>query len=462
MPLGQLMKILTTILFLVLAVSAQLRFDAALHQHVQHGEFYEVSVPNSPITLSPDFAWEAWVKIDPTLTQGYFLSASYGGAHPILAGFTGDGVKYSLLGNLWLTNGGCPSQGTWSFGTPAVFYPNIWYHVAVSSRNRVLTIYKDGIPVAQQTWTGDRLSSTCGGYDFATGGLFIGGSDHLNFSGSIASVRGWEGYSPYKGTPFTPELSFRGDWLKDDLTMAYASFLADYTQRATIYPDLSNGYRGKTHSGRLMSAIYGLSPGRPTRSGPILPQWENDPTYPVWGTNNVEPVGQVPTPTSTITDTFTRAESSTLGQTETGQTWTSNVPFGIQNEKGVALAPGYYGSALVDIGSSTHTVAVSRGLFDRTGLRIRSVDFNNGYAVFIEFNTVYLFRIVNGANTMLGSCAVPNGWQRIKAVSGKGSITVYVDNALKFTYNGTLSEGANVGLYQYSPDPMGYEDFTAD
>jgi Concanavalin A-like lectin/glucanases superfamily len=254
---GAWLQFFVVSLFFVGAISAQqgLTFNGIFHQNVDHGKLWETYSPANPHVLETDFAWEAWVKKSlPPNELGYFISAGYGGAHAILIGF-GDG---RLLGNFtYMSTGVCLPTTEWvTFASPQVFDNNVWYHVAVASVDHVLTIYKDGQPIFSQTWTGSRISSVCNVLDVSAGILYVGGSNHLNFTGEISQVRGWEGFSPYRGTSFTPETTFSSFWLQNDNSRVESVFLARYKPRVLRIEDLSLGYRSVKHPGYLHPARY--------------------------------------------------------------------------------------------------------------------------------------------------------------------------------------------------------------
>lgn len=251
-----MVRIFLVSLFCVVAINAQqgLTFNGIFNQNVDHGKLWEVYSPGNPSVLESDFAWEAWVKISPENDLGYVISAGYGGAHAILFGF-GDG---RLIGNFThLSTGVCLQNTEWvTFASPQVFADNVWYHVAVASIDHVLTIYKDGQPIHSQTWTGSRISSVCHSFDVSAGILYVGGSNHLNFTGEISQVRGWEGFSPYIGQAFTPETTFSSFWLGKDNSRVESVFLARYKPRVLRIEDLSLGYRGVKHPGYLHPPRY--------------------------------------------------------------------------------------------------------------------------------------------------------------------------------------------------------------
>ena len=251
------MKILFLIFLLAFNTYAQesLAFNASLNQNVNHGAFWEVYTPKNPKILEKDFAWEAWVKIAPKNTLGYVVSSGYGSAHAILFGFdvSAQTGKYSFVGNFTvLPDGKCgAARQTVTFRSSNIFEPNVWYHVAIASVDHNLTAYKDGQPIISQSWTGSRISSECNIVDLSAGALYVGGSTHLNFTGEISQVRGWEGFSPYTGSAFIPETTFRSYWMSEDGIIFKSNFLAFYRPKKLLIEDLSNGYRGQKHNGFL-------------------------------------------------------------------------------------------------------------------------------------------------------------------------------------------------------------------
>ena len=264
--------------------------------------------------------------------------------------------------------------------------------MAVATKNNVMTVYKNGVPISSQTFNGQRVSSNCSFYDASAGTMFIGGSDHINFSGSIYAVRGWEGYSPYNGYPFIPELSMRSDLIDETGTKRYASFLADYSIPAGVVADLSNGYKGKLHSGSLFSAVYLLEgAGRVRRSGKNYPDWLPNRDFPLWSGKYVaEPFDPLPTPPAgaVIFDSFSRAEVNlasenvALGTTELGnKTWASypDSTFGIQSSKAVYFSGSYYGNALIETGMANSKVCVDVNAGKNSGIAIRATSSANFY-----------------------------------------------------------------------------------
>lgn len=282
------MKKLFTTIFLALtlftAASAQhvLEFDGSKAQHVDHGAFFvdATQARNTPVMFDNEFLWEAWIKVAPVTQLGYVVSAGYGGAHAILMGVNSNGKTANVTGNFYVTNDGtCSNLSSVSF-TGGSFNVNEWTHIAVGSRaNKVVYIYVNGTPVYAQQWIGQRIGYGCN--EEWNSGLYIGGSDHLNFYGRIGAVRAWEGYEPYNAGPFIPEVSFRADRAGSN-GFVRAAFLADYTQVGNNIADLSNGYKGVKHSGHRQSAIYGLGAGSATRTGFPLPQFVIDTDYPAF------------------------------------------------------------------------------------------------------------------------------------------------------------------------------------
>ncbi|HEY0429397.1 MAG TPA: LamG-like jellyroll fold domain-containing protein [Pyrinomonadaceae bacterium] len=232
---------------------AQLTFKSEFNQNVNHGQFWEIYSPGAPNVLETDFAWEAWIKFAPETTLGYVVSSGYGAAHAILFGinYFPDLHKGRLVGNFTvLPNGVCgPSRAAVVFGSDYVFEANVWTHIAVASVNHSFTAYKDGQPIINFTWQGSRISSECDIIDWSAGMLYVGGSTHLNFDGEISQVRGWEGFSPYTGTSFTPQTDFGLNWTTEDGKKIESAFLAKYQPRKLVIDDLSAGYRRQKHPG---------------------------------------------------------------------------------------------------------------------------------------------------------------------------------------------------------------------
>jgi hypothetical protein len=449
-----------------------LTFNGDFKQHVNHGEFWEIYTPQNPQTLSNEFAWEAWVKIDERLQHGYWISSGYGGAHAILAGFIkGPNNRYSAVGNAYAVLGPCSAGNenatVNSFYSEEVFYPKIWYHIAVATKNNVMTIYKNGIPISSQTFNGQRVSSSCSFVDVTAGTLFIGGSDHINFTGLIASVRGWEGYSPYNGNPFVPEYSFRADLIEyPSRTKRYASFLADYTVPGLMVQDLSNGYNSKKHPGHLHSAAFLLDgAGIVRRSGAIFPKWTESKDFPVWAEQYQAEPNQAPaTPPAgaIIFDSFNRPEVNlasdnlTLGATELGNKAWSAFPatgFGIQANKAVYLSSSFYGTNLIETGLADSRVCVGVTPGKNSGIAIRATSETNYIGLVYEGNTLSMLRVTPMGGIPIG-VSIINGVTSLCLEAQGDNIKGIANQGVVFNVNEPTMTGTKAGLFVLTPVPV--------
>lgn len=348
------------------AVSGQyvLNFDSTKHQHVHHGQFWETIYSSALATRV--FWWEAWIK--PDGTGGYFVSEGYGSGHAMLFGTQADaahggGSTYCLpTGNIMVAAG----PTILSFGADDGGIAGEWVHFAVGSDGTRIITYINGVPSGFVYYPVGTYPSRYA----EQGTLFIGGSGHNNFGGSLAMLRAFEGNHPLDdagnsgdtahGTivAFRPESRFgtfaqvRG---KSNViaNIIYPVFLADYTSPASTIVDLSpSGFNSKFHNGQLWGTDTGgdslINQGfgtNPTQSAYPLPQFTVDLTSPTAArtTSPIVPVSATLTPPSTpvgalIFDSFSRANqtyafdtaSPTLGSTEAGslgtKQWQHNVP----------------------------------------------------------------------------------------------------------------------------------------
>lgn len=341
------------------------------------------------------FFWEFWAAPGPNAGATYMLSDGYGGAHALLFGVgsfnSSEPNRYELLGNLFdgvkFDNYFGSDQG------PAV---GEWAHFAVGWDGQNIITYYNGVPVGKTPFAGPRRTPGPGG---GGGRLLIGGSDHSNFDGRIAQVRGYEDSNPREGLPGGVESSFAPQTvfgLEGNLLSYY------FRSGGVSVADLSRGYHGVSHGGWVrgtLAGILGDCGSCPT------PQYVIDPTAPNFAANTApSPVG-VPPPAAVpggalVFDSFSRANSTYLfgshgglGATEGGsagiQSWQTNQspsspqPFGILNSIAVLLANNAT-LTWIQTGSATGKVDVRvdrrRGRWGRgiqTGLSFRVVDAAN-------------------------------------------------------------------------------------
>lgn len=414
-----------------------LEFDGA-SKTVFHGQFWPVG-PSLGVCL-----WEAWIRID---GDGgiYWISDGYGGGHAMLAGFS---VR-SPTGNVWI-NGALVT-----FGGDYTAAVGEWLHMSVEWSGTQIVTRINGVPVGMTAASGTRTS--------LEGTIYMGGSDHNNWDGAIAQVRGFEGHRPSSLTadeqvtvcerPLGPETIARSSGGR-------AQFLADYTgltDRGLLVPDLSDGYRGLLHHGMLWK---GNIPNSGGKSGRPLPRPVIDPTCPLNPHETVALTSAVPAAPATpagakIFDSFSRAEQLptwldstieqlSLGATEAGslgpKVWQgSDIAWGIQ--QGRAIQTAFGGVKWVQNDSADMDVRIDRRVVNGlhgTGLAFRVQDASNFWYVNTIGPTsapsggdgqVRVGRKVAGVATDVGTPALPaTNWTTLRATAAGTTITIYVDN----------------------------------
>jgi Concanavalin A-like lectin/glucanases superfamily/Carboxypeptidase regulatory-like domain len=436
---------------------------------------YSIYWPND--TNVGHFFWEFWAMPGTEAYGTYMLSDGYGGAHALLFGFNAPRSQaghYTLLGNIWN-------------GTGAPFYfnsddgpsPGEWGHYAVGWDGSSIITYYDGVPVGKQVFSGPRVST--GTYNGATM-LLIGGSNHQNFHGRIAQVRGFEENNPRASSPessFVPQTVFSVD----------GQLVSYYFKPASHVADLSYGYNGLQHNGwprgMLDFYFYGCN-GCPT------PQFVIDPTAPAFA-NTANP-GQTTTlidvqpgtPAGALVfDSFSRNNSTRilngkggLGETEAGsegtKSWQTNVdpsqaqPFGVLAGRGVTLtdaaALAWVSTAKSDLDIRVNRGARTFGSGTNTGLAFRVVDKNNFFFAYTSDDpinpsgprTLSVGYYQSGVRTMLASgisISPTNNWTTLRVVTTPSAgISVYAGTTLLFSSSNSLFASAvAAGLFNNGP-----------
>jgi Concanavalin A-like lectin/glucanases superfamily len=424
------------------------------------------------------FFWEFWAMPGENASGSYLISDGYGGAHAILFGVLNWGSipgRFQLGGNVW--NGSFYT----SFSSDEGPAPNEWGHLAVGWDGTDVTTYFNGVPVGKTRYVGPRI--TPGGGQ-GCGRLLIGGSDHQNFVGRIAQVRGFENENPREIgnsvlTTFRPQTVFSVE----------GSLLSYFFNPSNIIADLSlHGQYGRQHLGLVRSTANGVineCPGCP------LPQFVIDPTAPDFAHPNQpgQPSAPVDSPADVpsgalIFDSFSRSNSTyTLGgvgglQSSEGgslgaKMWQMNEagpdqrPFGILNGKGVllgnasALAWVNPGSSGADFDIRVDRVPRNFGSGHNTGIAFRVVDSNNYFFAYSsdgadesQPQTLTVGYRIAGLRSVLSSgVSIPTGWTTMTVVTTEaGAVLVYADNTLLYsTSNSLLSGSQGMGLYNNGP-----------
>jgi hypothetical protein len=474
---------------------------------VYHGGFWPAAT-----NLTGGFYWDFWVKPQNIYAGGtanaYVISDGYGGAHAILIGFSqtnNPATLQVLTGNIYT------GSSTTSFTADDGLYPNEWGHVAyIWDGSAYLYVYVDGIPVMKTSFSGPRQSPTTvvgGGND-----LCVGGSDHSNYTGCIAAMRGFEGtpvltfgtpgeYAIYQCWPFNPWI-----YLSSVPGWTACNFLADYTVPArTLIPDLSPyGYVDGSGNSRLHPGF--LNGSNPAAGGGVgrwgdpcsypIPVYVNDPTFPFFtnGATPIPPIAGVPTPAAVpvgakVFDSFSRPNSTwafanppTLGNTEGGTlkplAWSSG-----SNYNG-ASATAYWGilhgaavncavngqtgfpTAWVNVGTSNQDIRVSRvpgsyGVGARTGLCGRLVDDLDYWLICADnpsnvttSQQISVYSCSSGTYTLQNQTTAPaSAWVVLRAVFSGTTLTVYCDATQICQLTGISGpNGTNAGIAGHNGD----------
>ncbi len=311
----------------------------------------------------------------------------------------------------------------------------------------------------------------------------IGGSDHSNFAGRIAEVRGYEGSNPREDVADTR--AAESSFIPQTVFSVEGNLLSYFFRPGERAADLSRGYNGSTHTGQLRGTVNGVlnpCPGCP------LPQYVTDTTAPNFATNAPTQPASVPSPSpapsgALVFDSFERENSTYLfdargglGSTEGGtagqQVWqtypelSGHKPFGILN--GIAVLLGNTTSvAWIQTNSITGNLSVSAERHSRywnsgisTGLSFRVTDEKNYFFAYTsgdlpDNQTLTVGYYMDGHRTDLTTgVSMPAAWTTLRVTtSNTGSINVYADGTLVYsTSSSALSSATGAGLYNNAPD----------
>ncbi len=437
-----------------------LEFDATKGHHVNHGIFWKTGVNYG------SFFWEAWVK--PYPNAQYIISDGYGGAHTLLFGFVGGTSRLPLAGNIWSN----ATNSAISFGTDESVPVNEWCHVAVGWDGANIVTYINGIPSGIVPYSGQRSTSPSSG---GAGVLFIGGSNHSNFNGKIARVRGFEGNIPMETllASFTPEKYFRSSFLKSNGDIVTAAFLVDYSTQSKTYADLSLGFNGVNHVGVLSRDIDGGTFGYKPNFSTDLPTWSEGPiTPPTYTPSSVSvPTGAIIYDSFNRQDTFWNndglgAAFGIINNTRVKRRWLGTYinQWGIFGEKafngGNHIFPVY-----VETGMSNMDVRVTRtaGAFSsgRIGVVYRYQDDNNyGFVTTVD-NLIYLVEKVNGQYALTATGVQSTLWYVLQVVANGNSVRVLCNGVqvISTTTNNLLT-ATKAGIIGSAGTGERFDDFT--
>lgn len=430
-----------------------LRFDETKAHHVNHGAFW---IGGEEYT---SFYWDAFVRPRAVSTLGYVISAGYGGNHNLLLGFNSNATHAAVTGNIW------DGDSVVEFSTAQVIPLGDWVHIAVTWDLLVLRVYINGVIEGSTTYEAETRSTETS----VESVLFVGGSDHLNFGFDLKWIRGFEGTLPFtfSNLPYRPE-RFPRAYYQVSSTDVPAAFLADYSKKCEIIPDLSKGFGAQgTHPGRRATGAdggdfnNGGSPVKNNHTDSDLPQWVEATVVAPTEDTTVVPVG------AKIYDDFNRTSSpfwvntQGLGSTEGGSlgilAWQ-----GSANLYGCSYGrcfgwDGNGGITYVDSGSQTQDVRIQSAVEGHQFSTIlRYQDANN----YIEIATspigdgtdsVFVVKKVAGVTTVISNFTSGPGTSSaslIRVTVSENDISVYFDGVS--IYAGTdladLPTGTGVGF----------------
>lgn len=450
---------------------------------VDYGPFW------TPYVDLGHFYWEFWAMPGENAGGTYLLSDGYGGAHALLFGFgfnKSDPEHYLLAGNTF--DGYVAGQHVIFFGGDDGPQPGEWGHFAVGWDGENIITYYDGVPVGKKAFTGPRATPGYGG-----GGerLLIGGSDHNNFVGRIAQVRGYEGRNPLADTNAPSGGEVEAAFAPQTVFGLGGNLLSYFFQPAPKVADLSRGFDGLLHEGNTHVGVL-----RGTTNGILYdcdncppPRFVIDPTAPNFAQGTAPPPAPVDPPPpapggARVFDSFSRANSTYLfngkgglGSTEGGtlgaKVWQTGLdpsiqqPFGILNGRAVLLAnerslawvtDAAEGGNL-DVRVNRHPGSWGSGL--DTGLSFRVVDDENFFFAYTSeshnsapLRSLTLGYYLNGQRSdLVTGINLPTFWTTLRVVSANnGGLTVYADGTLVYTTtSNVLLNGTGAGLYNDSP-----------
>ena len=448
-----------------------LEFDGT-QKTVDYGSFWPEFIELGP------FFWEFWAMPGTNAGATYMVSDGYGGLHALLFGFSNLGAsepnRYEMSGNI---NDGLPgSSHIYSFGSDSGPTAGEWGHLAVGWDGQNIITYFNGVPVGKTPYALPRQSTGVGN---GAGRLLIGGSDHANFRGRIAQVRGYEGSNPrmnrFVESSFAPETVFSRE----------GNLLSYYFAAAPAVADFSRGYLTGSHVGvprGTAAGIFGDCGSCPP------PQFVVDSTAPNFATGAAPQQVGVPAPLpvpggALVFDSFSRVNSTYtfggkggLGSTEGGaagpQVWQMKagadqlLPFGILNGRVVLLGDDT-SVCWVNTGSTSGNLDIranrQRGRWgsgSNTGLSFRVVDQANYFFAYTSDSIaspgnqfLSLGSFLNGARSMIASgLPLPGNWTTLRVVTrANGTILVFADATLVYSTNiATLANANKAGLFNNS------------
>ena len=437
-----------------------LAFNVAKYNHVNYG------IVRLPDTDYGNFGFECWVK---PLGDGYVISEGYGGAHGLLFGFVGSAnTGYTLTGNVWNAD---TATGT-SFATVEAVPHGEWCKIGAYGINgdTILLCIND-VPSAVVPWDGVRKVAA-----ITDCVLYIGGSDHQNFTGIIGCWRYWENSEPIMSNGLEQIVrNPRPDNLQiasffNSTEQIEMGIIADY--RTGSLEDFGNGLNGSRRNGILAETLstgtagqiqtFSFSPLNNLVEG-NYPAWVVDPIVPC----TIETSAKTPTPSAIVEDTFGGMNVNYwdrgtlgLGVTETGnKTWTGDVA-NYGKQYGAAFTNNTANGPILLEGIGTNKTCIWEKYNQRLPAGtsficiFRYIDANNYSQLQIDsYGSGYIIEFVGGVQQpTTDTMSFGLDWTQAKVVLTGTQIQTYKNGVLlKTTTSSVNAAGTTYGWKANSP-----------
>lgn len=159
-----------------------------------------------------------------------------------------------------------------------------------------------------------------------------------------------------------------------------------------------------------------------------------------------------------ITDSFDRANSNTtMGNTDTGETWTPNLgTWGITANRAYSVPSTSQATTVIDSGVSDCTIEVTMSVAGDAGLCFRATDNDNVFVM----NSSNLFRRQAGGFTNLGAYGSLVNGDVLRVTLSGSSIEVFVNGVSSLSIADSFNLTATShGLRSNGPGPE-FENFS--
>ena len=410
-----------------------LAFNASKSNHVNHG------IVRLPATDYTNCGFEMWVK---PLGSGYLVSEGYGGQHGLLFGFAGNSSDgYTLTGNVWNADTATATTFTTAEAVPHDEWCKVGAYALTTDR---IVLCINDVPSALVVWDGVRKVDS-----ITDCVLYIGGSDHSNFTGIIGCWRYWENADPMTSVtieqvvrnPRPDNLRIASFW--NGTAQINMGIIADY--RTGSLEDFGNGLNGSRRNGFLSETITSGTAGQGqnfnfTPLNVLVP--ENEPS---WVIDEIVPCRiatplKTPTPGAIVEDTFggmnvnywDRATLG-LGTTETGGVaWTGDVA-NYGKQYGAAFTNSTANGAILLEGVGVNKTVIWEKYSQRIPVGtsficiFRYVDANNYLALYIDgYGNGYIIPFIAGVQeSSLATVSIGLDWTQVKVVISATTLTFY-------------------------------------